>query len=207
VALVAGLELTIPVDFELGVSNKSGDYLAKFPLGKIPALETKSGLLLVESQAIAFHIANSAPAKKRAQLLGETSEELAEVLQWIWFTEQQLIPTLRSLNLWRYGLVEYDVEEELVSEGKIKRWLKYFESALESKDWFAGNGTRPSLADIVAGGTIFTGVQTYLDKQIRSEYPKVFTWFENLKNDKVIGELFVGDMIEERKRAIETDAY
>ena len=41
--------------FEMGKTNKSPEYLAKFPMGKVPALETADGKTLYESGAIAYY--------------------------------------------------------------------------------------------------------------------------------------------------------
>ena len=41
-----------------GETNKSPEFLKKFPLGKVPAFEGSDGLLLTESNAIAYYVAN-----------------------------------------------------------------------------------------------------------------------------------------------------
>lgn len=46
-----GLEFEVP-PFQIGVDNKTPDFAAKFPLQKVPALETPEGPLF-ESNAIA----------------------------------------------------------------------------------------------------------------------------------------------------------
>ena len=56
-----------------GESNKKPDFLKKFPLGKVPAFEGSDGLLLTESNAIAYYVANDelrggADAAARAQV-------------------------------------------------------------------------------------------------------------------------------------------
>ena len=48
-----GLSLDAPSSFVFGESNKSPEYLAKFPHGKIPAFEGSDGFTLFETQAIA----------------------------------------------------------------------------------------------------------------------------------------------------------
>ena len=47
-----------PPDFVLGETNKTVAYLAKFPMGKVPAFESADGKNLFESNAIAFYLAN-----------------------------------------------------------------------------------------------------------------------------------------------------
>ena len=41
-----------------GETNKSAEFLKKFPLGKVPAFEGSDGLVLTESNAIAYYVAN-----------------------------------------------------------------------------------------------------------------------------------------------------
>ena len=41
-----------------GETNKSAEFLKKFPLGKVPAFEGSDGLILTESNAIAYYVAN-----------------------------------------------------------------------------------------------------------------------------------------------------
>ena len=45
-------------DFVFGETNKSPEFLKKFPLGKVPAFEGSDGVLLTESNAIAYYVAN-----------------------------------------------------------------------------------------------------------------------------------------------------
>lgn len=49
-----GLEV-VENKFEMGVTNKSKEFLAKFPLGKVPAMETADGFTLFESGAMAYY--------------------------------------------------------------------------------------------------------------------------------------------------------
>ena len=50
--------MTVAKDFVFGETNKKPDFLKKFPLGKVPAFEGSDGVLLTESNAIAYYVAN-----------------------------------------------------------------------------------------------------------------------------------------------------
>ena len=50
--------MTLAKDFKFGETNKSPEFLKKFPLGKVPAFEGSDGVLLTESNAIAYYVAN-----------------------------------------------------------------------------------------------------------------------------------------------------
>jgi elongation factor 1-gamma len=91
-AYLNDLTIVIPEDFAYGVTNKSPEFLAKFPMGKIPALETASGFLLAEGSAIAYYLADSGP--KREQLLGKTPEERALVQMWCGLADSEIFPNM-----------------------------------------------------------------------------------------------------------------
>jgi len=55
--------------YDRAVTNKTPEFLAKFPLGQVPGFEGDDGFLLVESAAIARYIAQSGPHADR--LLGK----------------------------------------------------------------------------------------------------------------------------------------
>ena len=73
-AKYSGAKLTVSKDFKFGETNKSAEFLKKFPLGKVPAFEGSDGTLLTESNAIAYYVANEelrggSDAAARAQVL------------------------------------------------------------------------------------------------------------------------------------------
>lgn len=53
VAALGGLSVDLPANYVHYEDNKKPEYLAKFPHGKIPALETTDGFKLFEGAAIA----------------------------------------------------------------------------------------------------------------------------------------------------------
>lgn len=53
IAALGGLVLELPAEYTHYEDNKKPEFLAKFPHGKIPALETKDGFKLFEGTAIA----------------------------------------------------------------------------------------------------------------------------------------------------------
>lgn len=56
------IELEQPKDFNMMVDNKTPEFLAKFPLGKVPCFEGASNFHLFESNAIAYYgIVSSVP--------------------------------------------------------------------------------------------------------------------------------------------------
>ncbi|KAJ2484595.1 hypothetical protein EV174_002303, partial [Coemansia sp. RSA 2320] len=60
VAQFLGLELNTTPNFSFGVDNKTPEYLAKFPSGKVPTFEGAKGINLSDSSAIAYYVASQA---------------------------------------------------------------------------------------------------------------------------------------------------
>jgi elongation factor 1-gamma len=53
-AKYAKVEAVVP-PFQMGTDNKTPEYLAKFPSGTVPAMDTEDGVALFESNAIAYY--------------------------------------------------------------------------------------------------------------------------------------------------------
>jgi elongation factor 1-gamma len=59
VAALGGITLDLPAEYTHYEDNKKPPFLAKFPHGKIPALEAKDGFKLFEGTAIARYGENN----------------------------------------------------------------------------------------------------------------------------------------------------
>ncbi|KAJ1933408.1 hypothetical protein EC988_009129, partial [Linderina pennispora] len=92
VASFLGLDLATTPEFQMGVDNKTPEYLAKYPAGKVPAFEGADGFRLTDSSAIAYYVASKAGAD--SPLLGQTAEETAEILQFILAAEADFSPAM-----------------------------------------------------------------------------------------------------------------
>ena len=57
----AGVPLEVVQPFVMGVDNKTPEFLAKNPFGKVPVLETPEGACIFESNAIARFLAAVRP--------------------------------------------------------------------------------------------------------------------------------------------------
>ncbi|CAF1645871.1 unnamed protein product, partial [Adineta ricciae] len=91
-AQYSGAQLTIAGNdkFKMNDTNRSQEYLEKFPTGKVPAYENDAGVQLFESNAIAHFLSNE-------QLRGKTPAEQAQVLQWIEYGEREINPASATL--------------------------------------------------------------------------------------------------------------
>lgn len=189
VANLSSLEILIDPDFQMGVTNRSPEFRAKFPLGKAPAFEGSDGTLLVESDAIAQYVAESGPAKD--QLLGVLPAERAQIRRWISFAEGDIMGAVVPFALWHMKLASYD---EAALEGylaNLERALGALETHLKTgnQKWLA-TADKLSLADISMAAALAWGFVTLLDQELREKYPSVVAWYERTIESDGVKEAF-----------------
>jgi glutathione S-transferase len=123
--------------------NKSADYLALNPMGKIPALRD-GALSLWESNAINFHAAE----KHNQKLLGTNH---AAVLRWLFFQSAHVSPACISIfrhtnaQVKAFWKTEGDAQAAAAAQKELPRYLEVLEAALQKSDWLEGEF---SLADV-----------------------------------------------------------
>ncbi|KAK2813164.1 hypothetical protein FQN50_000842 [Emmonsiellopsis sp. PD_5] len=204
VAALVGLELAIPEDFEWAKSNKTPEYLAKFPLGKIPSFEGTDGFLLTESRAIAEYIAHASPdSAKKAVFLGgsDDAKTRAKVLQWMFFAAEHLADALQPLVGWRLGFEKYEADRDKQGSEDLERWLKYIDGELGGKTWLLG-GSGPSLADLAVVNMVMLGMLAYIDAPMMKTYPEIERWFGQFQSVPELKEFVVQiKILDARKQA------
>jgi elongation factor 1-gamma len=197
-AAINGLEVEIPAGFEMGKTNKTAEYLAKFPLGKIPSFESSTGYYLTESNAITYYLCDSGP--KKNQLLGATPEEHALVHQWVFFTSEQLHKTVMALVYPVLGFVQHDAKLEAEKTEELHCWMKYIEAQLEGRTWLLpGDRDGPSLADLSVAQGFRMGFLFSVDTEFRNGYPKIMDWWNRLLSIPEVEKNFAANTLLEKK--------
>ncbi|KAJ5493534.1 Glutathione S-transferase/chloride channel C-terminal [Penicillium fimorum] len=186
VANLNGLEVTVP-EFAMGKTNRTPDFISKFPLGKVPAFEATDGTTLFESDAITQYIAESGPAAD--QLIGATPAERATIRQWICYAQGEIMDPVTQLVLWRFGLRPFDEKIEETNIGRLERSLECLETHLKGRTWFVGN-EKLSLADITVAAALVWGFSMAIDAEMRQKFPSVIAWYERLLEAEGIKEAF-----------------
>ncbi|CAI7630737.1 unnamed protein product [Penicillium glandicola] len=181
-----GLELSIP-EFTMGKTNRTPDFLSKFPLGMVPAFEAANGTTLFESDAITQYIAESGPAAN--QLIGATPAERATIRQWICYAQCEIQESMTNLVLWRFGLRSYDEKVEEKNLGRLERSLQYLETHLKDRTWLVSN-EKLSLADITVAAALVWGFSSVIDAEMRQKFPSVVTWYERILGAEGVKEAF-----------------
>jgi glutathione S-transferase len=172
----AGVQFTPRLLDTRNGENRTQEYLAVNPMGKIPALLDGS-FRIWESNAINWYVAEKYPA---AGLLPATVEGRAAVQRWLFFQAAHVtpacIPLFRATNrrVQEFWQTKGDPEAAEAGRKELLRWLPVLESALAGRQWLEGAYTladiayAPHLWLIVEGGFKLT------------PYPAVHAWLERL---------------------------
>ncbi|KAF2252954.1 glutathione S-transferase [Trematosphaeria pertusa] len=183
------LNITIAPEFEYGVTNQTPEYKAKFPHGKIPALETPSGFYLAEAAAIAYYVSESGPFKD--QLTGRTAEDRALVQMWMSFADLEVFLNATGILGPIMGVQKYIPETVEEKEKQFVRALKRLEYHLaqEGKVWLVRDDEF-SLADLSVAASLYWPLRFFMDDEYRKEYPKTMGWWESLMGVEAVGKAF-----------------
>lgn len=156
--------------------NRSTDYLAINPMGKIPAL-IDGAFHLWESNAINWYAAEKHP---EAKLLPGSIEGRAAVQRWLFFQSAHVSPAclqvFRTTNA-RMRVYWGNQPDALTAEAGLKelaRYLPVLEAALEGRDWLE---TSFSLADVAYVPHLTFVAEGGFDFAV---YPRIKAWLERL---------------------------
>jgi elongation factor 1-gamma len=171
----------------MGKDNKTPEFLAKNPLGKVPVLETSHGCIF-ESNAIARYVAR---LRQDSDLYGTSFFESAQVDQWIDFCANELEPT-RSIWLFPLmGFMKFDQEAYNSAKSDVEKSLKALESHLATRTYLVGH--KVTLADIIIVSALVELYKRVFDPEFRKPFVNVTRWFTTCINQpefaKVIGKV------------------
>jgi len=173
-----------PPEFQFGETNKSPEFLKKFPLGKVPAFESNNGVTLFESNAIAYYMANDA-------LRGSSSTDAAYVQQWINFADSEILPASCTWVFPCMGIMQYNKQNTERAKEEVKRALSILNTHLATRTFLVGE--RISLADISVACNLLQLYQYVLEPQFRGAYQNTNRWFTTVINQPhvkaIIGEV------------------
>ncbi|CAF0915896.1 unnamed protein product [Adineta steineri] len=176
-AQYSGAQLTVAGEdkFKMNDTNHSGDYLKKFPTGKVPAFENDAGVHLFEANAIAHFLANE-------QLRGKTPVEQAQVLQWIEYGEREINPASATLVYPCMGIMQFNKQNNERAKDELKHILQLLNDYLRTRTYLVGE--RITLADVAVGCDLLLLFQWIIEPSLREPYPHVTRWFSTLIHQK-----------------------
>ncbi|KAF4333256.1 translation elongation factor eef-1b gamma subunit [Fusarium beomiforme] len=185
--------------FIMGQTNKSPEFLAQFPLGRVPTFKSRDGkTVLFESDAIAQYAAESGPAS--TQLLGSTPEERATIRQWIAFADHELFEPMTIMIMWRYGMDSFDEAADKKALQHLVVSLTILEKHLQCRDYIATELL--SLADISVAAGLYWGFAQVIDAELRTQFRRTTDWYLRVTQDGYLASSFgEQNFIESRKDA------
>jgi len=160
-------------DFVIGETNKTKEFLDKFPLGKVPVYEGADGTLLFKSNAIAYFLANE-------QLRGASVVDAAHVQQWIEFADNEILPSYCTWLFPCLGIMQYNKQNTDRAKDDIKTALSILDGHLLTRTYLVGE--RITLADISVACYLVELYRLVLDEEFRRSYPNTNRWFTTLIN-------------------------
>merc|ERR1711872_930316 len=184
-AKYSGADVKVAQDFVFGETNKSADFLKKFPLGKVPAFEGSDGTLLTESNAIAYYVANE---ELRG---GSDAAARAQVVQWMSMADSDILPAACTWVFPTMGIMQFNKNATERAKEDIKGVLKALNDHLLAKTFLVGE--RISLADIAVACTLLSLYKQVMDPAFRGAFGNVNRWFTTVVNQPnakaVLGEV------------------
>jgi len=170
-------QLSIPFErVEMDIlkgETRTAEFIAKFPNGRIPAVELDDGKLLFESNAIITYFADGSP------FIPQDKFERAQVMQWLFFEQYSHEPYVASVRfLVMYPQVADD--RRMIIDLMRRRGydaLAVMEGHLQAREWFVGQ--RYSIADIALYAYTHVAEEGGFDL---SKYPSILAWLDRTKS-------------------------
>ncbi|CAA7022778.1 unnamed protein product [Microthlaspi erraticum] len=193
VAEYVGVKITVPSDFEMGVTNKTPEFLKMNPMGKVPTLETPEGAIF-ESNAIARYVSR---LNGENSLNGSSLIEYAHIEQWSDFSSLEIYANILKWFGPRMGFMPYTAPGEEAAIAALKRALDALNTHLTSKTYLVGESI--TLADIITVCNLNLGFATVMTKSFTSAFPHVERYFWTVVNQpnfkKVVGDVKQTDAV------------
>jgi len=184
----SGAKVSVDSGFKFGETNKSADFLNKFPLGKVPAFEASNGDCIFESNAIAQYVGNE-------QLVGKSQADSARVQQWVNFGDNEILPASCTWVFPCLGITQFNKQDTEKAKEQIKKALTVLNNFLKTRTYLVGE--RITQADITVACDLLLAYQYVLDPAFRGSFQNVNRWFITLINQpqfkKVVGDFKLCD--------------
>jgi glutathione S-transferase len=161
----------VEVDANAG-ETRTPEFLARNPVGKIPAVELADGTVLIESAAIMAHFAEGTP------WLPPPGLARTRVFEWLFFEQYSHEPYIAvARNVISY-LKTAPANAALLEQCRVKggRALDVMERRLASHDWLTDVG--PTIADLALFAYTHVADEGEFDL---SRWPAVSAWLARMR--------------------------
>uniref|UniRef100_UPI00403863B6 elongation factor 1-gamma-like n=1 Tax=Callospermophilus lateralis TaxID=76772 RepID=UPI00403863B6 len=160
--------LSVPPHFHFGQTNRTPEFLRKFPAGKVPAFEGDDGFCVFESNAIAYYVSNE-------ELQGSTPEAAAQVVQWVSFADSDIVPPASTWVFPTLGIMHHNKQATENAKEEVRRILGLLDAHLKTRTFLVGE--RVTLADITVVCTLLWLYKQVLEPSFRQAFPNTNRWF------------------------------
>lgn len=182
-----GLTIDVP-EFTFGVTNRTEDFLNKFPMGKVPAFESVDGTCVYESNAISYYVASLG---EKVYLFGNNLNEKATVVQYLNVVDNEFV---NNFSTWLYpilGYAKYDADRTQYAQQCVEKAMTVFDKLFESPDRTYLLGDHLSLADIHLVCALYMPYKMLFDEEYRERFQNVTNYFSRVTSlpefSKVMG--------------------
>jgi len=174
----SGASVEVDPKFVFGETNRTDAFLKKFPLGKVPAFESKDGkVLLSESDAIAYYVSDDV-------LRGKGEQDRAQVLQWILFAQSELLPASCGWLFPSLSIMPFNKDQVGKARSETERCLKALDDYLLSRTFLVGEAV--TLADIAVFSALTDLYKNLLDAESKNAFVNVNRWFDTILNQSKV---------------------
>jgi glutathione S-transferase len=179
-AIIAANELgialeTINIDFAKG-DNKTPEYLAKNPMGKVPTLVDDDGYTLWESPAMLVYF-----AQKTGKLMPKDPRAMADTFRWMFWNSCHYEAAVFKAAMEKMikPMMGGTPDESIIAtaKGEYDRFAPVLNGGLEGKTWIMGNEF--TIADIAVGVTVDLGTQCGFDPT--GSFTHTTNWLNRLR--------------------------
>jgi glutathione S-transferase len=174
--LLTQLEITFELierDITKG-ETRTPEFVAKFPNGRIPAVEFDDGKLLFESNAIISYFAEN------TRFTPQSRFQRAQVLQWLFFEQYSHEPYIAGVRYLAHVSPAVQDPRRAILDMMIRRGydaLDVMEKHLTSREWLVGNSY--SIADIALYAYTHVADEGGFDL---GKYPAIRRWLERVRS-------------------------
>ena len=186
-AKYGGHDLSLDPGFVFGETNLSPEWLAKFPLGKVPGVELSGGQTMDESNSAAWLLCPDT-------MTGAGDKNIqSSILRWISLSDLEVTPASCSWVYPRAGLMPASPDMER-GRADLLRFLTWLNTELRLKTWLVGE--RITLADISLMASLLLVFSNRALLDMGEELPHVSRWYNTVVNQKNVKSVLNGVNLE-----------
>ncbi|KAL2415820.1 hypothetical protein ABEF91_000117 [Exophiala dermatitidis] len=169
-----------PIKVDPSKGGVGADFLAKFPTGKVPALERPNGYCIFECIAVAVYLAKQDPNTK---LLGSTLEEETDILKWASFANSELLPPIMAWINPVVGKAASSPEILAAAEKNSEAMVQVVEKAVTGRQYLVGDVL--TLADLFVVAAIARGYQFVFAKKWALAHAAIHEYYMRIRSDEI----------------------